>query len=77
MCHMPSAPFTMRLLPPLAKPNKELGNSLKEYASMKYGRTREEVEAEIQERWRIDKAEEQPKEKPTENSEPPSETLEN
>lgn len=87
MFDMPSAPFTMRLLPPLAKPNKELGNSLKEYASMKYGRTREEVEAEIQERWRVEKAEAQPSAEPPAEPpaepespaepEPPSETLEN
>lgn len=51
MFDMPTAPFTMRLLPPLAKPNKELGDSLKEYSASKYGRTRSEVEAEIRERW--------------------------
>ena len=79
MFDMPSAPFTMRLLPPLAKPNKELGESLKEYASMKYGRTREEVEAEIQERWKVDRPQKKPErpEKPAEDAESTPETLEN
>ena len=52
MNNLPSAPFTMRLLPPMGEPNLELLENMKAFLAMKYGRTRAEVEAEIQERWR-------------------------
>lgn len=51
MFGMPSAPFTMKFLPPMGDPNEQLMNSLKEYTAIKYGKTRSEVEREINERW--------------------------
>lgn len=51
MFGMPSAPFTMKFLPPMGDPNVDLMNSLKDYTAVKYGRTRAEVEKEINERW--------------------------
>jgi hypothetical protein len=51
MFGMPSAPFTMKFLPPMGEANEQLMNSLKEYSAVKYGKTRAEVEREINERW--------------------------
>ena len=51
MFDMPSAPFTMRLPAPMGEPNVELMNTLKIYSATKYGKTRAEVEKEIQDRW--------------------------
>lgn len=51
MFDMPSAPFTMSLPAPMGEANEELMKSLKEYSATKYGKTRAEVEKEIQERW--------------------------
>ncbi len=51
MFGMPSAPFTMNLPAPMGEPNEELMNSLKVYTAAKYGKTRAEVEKEIQDRW--------------------------
>ena len=51
MFGMPSAPFTMSLPAPMGEPNEELMKSLKVYSATKYGRTRAEVEKEIQDRW--------------------------
>lgn len=48
---MPSSPFTINLPAPMGEPNDELMNSLKAYSATKFGRTRAEVEAEINERW--------------------------
>ncbi len=48
---MPSAPFTMNLPAPMGEPNEELMNSLKAYSATKFGKTRAEVEKEIQDRW--------------------------
>ena len=57
MFDMPSAPFTMNLPAPMGEPNDELMNTLKVYSATKYGKTRAEVEKEINERWsRADKA---------------------
>ena len=53
MFDMPSAPFTMSLPPPMGEPNDELMNSLKVYSSTKFGKTRSEVEKEIEDRWSI------------------------
>ena len=51
MFDMPSAPFTMVLPPPMGEPNDDLMNSLKAYSATRFGRTRKEVEQEIEERW--------------------------
>ena len=51
MFDMPSAPFTISLPAPMGEPNEELMNSLKTYSATKYGKTRAEVEKEIQDRW--------------------------
>ena len=51
MFGMPSNPFTMRLPAPMGEPNNELMESLKVYSATKYGKTRAEVEKEIQDRW--------------------------
>lgn len=51
MFDMPSAPFTMSLPAPMGEPNKQLMESLKNYSAAKYGRTRAEVEKEIEDRW--------------------------
>ena len=52
MYNMPTSPFTMKLLPPMGEANPELLQNMKAFLATKYGRTRAEVEAEIQERWR-------------------------
>ena len=51
MFDMPSSPFTINLPAPMGEPNEELMNTLKVYSATKYGKTRAEVEAEIQARW--------------------------
>ena len=51
MFDMPSAPFTMNLPAPMGEPNDDLMNRLKVYSATRFGKTRAEVEAEIQERW--------------------------
>lgn len=51
MFGMPSAPFTMSLPGPMGEPNKELMDSLKVYSATKFGKSRAEVEKEIQDRW--------------------------
>ncbi len=56
MFDLPSAPFTMKLLPPMGQSNPKLMESMKTYVAAKYGRSRGEVEREIQERWRTQKA---------------------
>ena len=53
MFDMPSAPFTMKLPPLMGEPNEELMNNLKAYSATKYGKTRAEVEKEIQDRWAV------------------------
>lgn len=57
MYNIPSAPFTMSLLPPMGEPNPQLMESMKAYTAARYGRTRAEVEQEIQERWKTQKTE--------------------
>ncbi len=66
MFGMPSAPFTMKLLPPMGEANEELMKSLKAYTATKYAKTRAEVEAEIKERW--SKAAEEKAEEETEQA---------
>lgn len=56
MFDLPSAPFTMSLLPPMGEANPELLASMKTYVAAKYGRDRAEVEQEIKERWNRPKA---------------------
>ena len=51
MFDMPSTPFTMKLPTPMGEPNEELMESLKAYSATKFGKTRAEVEKEIQDRW--------------------------
>lgn len=51
MFDLPSAPFTMKLVPPMGKANAELMGMMKQYSATRYGRTRAEVEREIKERW--------------------------
>ena len=69
MFGMPSAPFTMKLLPPMGEPNEELMVTLKAYSATKFGKTRAEVEKEIEDRWsaaeKAKKAEEAEKPVPT------------
>lgn len=57
MYNIPSAPFTMSLLSPMGEPNPQLMESMKAYTAARYGRTRAEVEQEIQERWKTQKTE--------------------
>ena len=47
MFDTPTAPFTMKSLPPMGEDNEELMKRMKAYALTKYGRPRAEVEAEI------------------------------
>ena len=66
MFDMPSAPFTINLPPPMGEPNEELMDTLKVYSATKFGKTRAEVEKEIQDRWSAaEKAKEQAVEAPT------------
>lgn len=52
MFNLPTAPFTMKLLPPMGESNPQLMESMKAYTAARYGRSRAEVEQEIQERWK-------------------------
>ena len=73
MFDMPSAPFTIALPPPMGEPNDELMKSLKVYSATKFGKTRAEVEQEINERWNSAEKEKQieKKEMPLEASNRP------
>ena len=51
MYNVPTAPFTMKLVPPMGEANPELMETMKQYTAMRYGRSRAEVEREIKERW--------------------------
>ena len=46
----PSAPFTMKLLPPIGRSNSEIREGLRKYSASKYGRPRVIVEDEIRKR---------------------------
>ena len=50
MFDMPTAPFTMNLIPPMGEENPEVFESLRKYSATKYGRPRAEVDREINER---------------------------
>lgn len=45
--NVPSAPFSMSLMPPLGTPNPQLAEALKRLSFAKYGRRRQQVEEEI------------------------------
>lgn len=47
---VPSAPFSMGTIPPLGKPNSDLGRALKQLSAAKYGTPRKVVEKQIFER---------------------------
>jgi len=51
MFNLPSSPFTMSLIPPMGEANPQLLETMKAYTATKYGKTRQEVEAEIKARW--------------------------
>lgn len=51
MFDMPSAPFTINLPPPMGEANDELMKTLKVYSATRFGKTRSEVEKEIESRW--------------------------
>ena len=51
MFDMPSAPFTINLPAPMGEPNDKLLESLKVYSATKYGKSRADVEKEIEDRW--------------------------
>ena len=51
MFDMPSAPFTINLPPPMGEPNEDLMKTLKVYSATRFGKTRAEVEKEIESRW--------------------------
>ena len=53
---IPSAPFTMALLPPIGRSNQQLRDALKRYSSSKYGRPKAIVEAELKDRLRVNSA---------------------
>jgi hypothetical protein len=59
MYNMPTAPFTMNLLPSMSEGSKEVFDSLKAYSATKYGRPCAEVEREINERMSVKKPAEQ------------------
>lgn len=56
MHNLPSAPFTMSLLPPMGEAKPELLETMKEYSAAKYAKTRAEVEEEIKKRWKAEEA---------------------
>jgi hypothetical protein len=47
---VPTLPFSMATLPPLGKPNAKLAEALKDLSDAKYGRPKDEVEKEVNER---------------------------
>lgn len=57
----PTPPFSMSLPAPMGHPNKELGESLKKLSAGKYGRPRQQVEAEIRSRLATSKPTPRPK----------------
>ena len=52
----PSAPFTMKLLPPIGRSNSEIREGLRKYSASKYGRPRTIVEDEIRKRLSVNPA---------------------
>ena len=54
MFDMPSAPFTISLPAPMGEPNEQLLGTLKAYSAARFGKTRAEVEKEIESRWKAE-----------------------
>ncbi len=54
MFDLPTAPFTINLLPPMGEANAELLETMKTYSAARFAKTREEVEKEIQKRWQVE-----------------------
>lgn len=54
MHNLPSAPFTMSLVPPMGDPKPELLETMRAYSAAKYAKTRAEVEEEIKKRWQAE-----------------------
>lgn len=50
MFNMPTAPFTLKLLPPMGEKREEVMSSLKLYSATKYGMPRAQIDREIEER---------------------------
>jgi hypothetical protein len=65
--NVPSAPFSMSLIPPLGQPNPQLAAALKRLSAAKYGKPRAEVEREIFARLRAGDAAREAKKKDMEN----------
>jgi len=61
--NVPSAPFSMALIPPLGQPNPQLAAALKRLSAAKYGRPRNEAEREIFQRLRAGDAAREAKKK--------------
>jgi len=54
MYDLPSAPFTMSLVPPMGEAKPELLETMRAYSAAKYAKTRAEVEEEIKKRWQAE-----------------------
>ena len=74
MFDMPTAPFTMNLIPPMGEGKKEVLEALKQYSATKYGRPAAEVDREINERMSV-KTETAPKKVEVEKMKPIEEDL--
>lgn len=74
MFDMPTAPFTMNLIPPMGEGKKEVLEALKQYSATKYGRPAAEVDREINERMSV-KTETAPKRVEVEKMKPIEEDL--
>lgn len=56
---VPTQPFSMAGSPPLGNPNKELGEAMKQLSAAKYGRPRQVVDKEIEERMTVPEEDQQ------------------
>lgn len=74
--NVPSAPFSMSLIPPLGKPNAQLADALRRLSAAKYGKPRASVETEIFKRLRAGEDERKAKQDALLNrARPPSQPL--
>lgn len=71
MFGMPSSAFTMNLPAPMGEPNDQLLATLKAYSAARFGKTRGEVEKEIEARWSANTKPTEPTKKPEEPKEKP------
>ena len=71
MFGMPSSAFTMNLPAPMGEPNDQLLGTLKAYSAARFGKTRGEVEKEIEARWSANTKPTEPTKKPEEPKEKP------